>query len=579
MKYLNYLLLFVASGAKVFAEVIPKPLSYYNDEGMKNIYGIISHRIQVEPFNLAATLIFFGAVAHTFLTSYFLKMADKLEKGEGYEKREEIHMLAKLFHFIGEIETVFGLWTIALAFAAMYYYDWETFVEYVGHLHYTEPMFVVVIMTISASRPVIKMFELIMWKVVKVFGGTLEAWWIVILTLGPLLGSVITEPAAMTISAHLLADKFFDINPSKKMKYVTIALLFVNVSVGGTLTNFAAPPILMVAGPWGWSGRFMFLHFGLKALFGILLVNILYFLIYRKELRNLKENYVKNRFKRYIQRKFISQHELESRLNEIEEDINHKLGFTETFQQTCERIKDEIRLRAEESLDEDEMLKYDIGEALEQRFEDIKKEEMKKSIPGLMPRKERPFYRDPNWDNREDKVPYWIMVAHVLFIVWTVFNAHEPVLFIGGFLFFLAFVQVTSFYQNRINLKPALLVAFFLAGLIIHGSVQSWWIEPVLGNLSEVPLMLSAVFLTSFNDNAAITYLSTFVKGFSDAMKYVIVAGAVTGGGLTIIANAPNPAGQSILKKYFSKGLSAYELLKAAIMPTFIFFLVFLLFR
>lgn len=224
-------------------------------------------------------------------------------------------------------------------------------------------------------------------------------------------------------------------------------------------------------------------------------------------------------------------------------------------------------------------MKYDIGEALEQRFEDIKKEEMKKSIPGLMPRKERPSYRDPNWDNREDKVPYWIMVAHVLFIVWTVFNAHEPVLFIGGFLFFLAFVQVTSFYQNRINLKPALLVAFFLAGLIIHGSVQSWWIEPVLGNLSEVPLMLSAVFLTSFNDNAAITYLSTFVKGFSDGLKYVIVAGAVTGGGLTVIANAPNPAGQSILKRYFPKGLSAYELLKAAIFPSFLFFLVFLLFR
>jgi Na+/H+ antiporter NhaD/arsenite permease-like protein len=122
-------------------------------------------------------------------------------------------------------------------------------------------------------------------------------------------------------------------------------------------------------------------------------------------------------------------------------------------------------------------------------------------------------------------------------------------------------------------------VAFFLAGLIIHGSVQSWWIEPVLGNLSEVPLMLSAVFLTSFNDNAAITYLSTFVKGFSDGLKYVIVAGAVTGGGLTVIANAPNPAGQSILKRYFPKGLSAYELLKAAIFPSFLFFLVFLLFR
>jgi hypothetical protein len=266
MKYLNYVLLLVVSRAGLFAEVIPKPLSYYNDDNMKNIYGIISHRIQMEPFNLVATLIFFAAVIHTFLTSYFLKVADKLEREEIYDKREDIHMLAKLFHFIGEIETVFGLWTIALAFAAMYYYDWETFVEYVGHLHYTEPMSVVVI---------------------------------------------------MTISAHLLADKFFDINPGKKIKYVTVALLFVNVSVGGTLTNFAAPPIPMVAGPWGWTGKFMFINFGIKVIFGIFIINMLYFVLYRKELQNLKENYVKNRFKRYIQRKFISQHELKNRLNEI----------------------------------------------------------------------------------------------------------------------------------------------------------------------------------------------------------------------------------------------------------------------
>jgi hypothetical protein len=265
MKYL-YIFLFSISGRELLGEVIPKPLNYYNDEAMTNIFDIISHRIQMEPFNLVVTLIFFGAVAHTFLTSYFLKIADKIEKKEEYEKKEELHMLSKLFHFIGEIETVFGLWTIVLAFAAMYYYDWETFVEYVGHLHYTEPMSVVVI---------------------------------------------------MTISAHLLADKFFDINPGKKIKYVTVALLFVNVSVGGTLTNFAAPPIPMVAGPWGWTGKFMFINFGIKVIFGIFIINMLYFVLYRKELQNLKENYVKNRFKRYIQRKFISQHELKNRLNEI----------------------------------------------------------------------------------------------------------------------------------------------------------------------------------------------------------------------------------------------------------------------
>lgn len=579
MRIFNFIFIFSFIRLNIMAEIIPKALDYYNDSHLTSIISIIKHRIALEPFNLTATIIFFMAVIHTFMTSYFLKISKKLEEKNSLYKKEEFNMLAKLFHFIGEIETVFGLWTIVLGLAVTYYYDWETFVEYVGHLHYTEPMFVVVIMTIASSRPIIKMFELIMWKIVKFFGGTLEAWWIVILTIGPLLGSFITEPAAMTISAYLLADKFFDIKPGKKIKYITLALLFVNISVGGTLTNFAAPPILMVAGPWEWTGSFVFTNFGIKAAAGILIINLSYFFYYKKELRELKENYVKNRFKRYIQRKFMSQHDLEERLNEIEEDINNKLGFTSTFQDTCKKIKEEIRIRAEESMSEEEIIKYDINRALDNRFEDIKNDEMKKSIPGLLPFNERPPYRDPNWDNREDKVPYWIMWAHILFMVWTVFNSHEPVLFIGGFLFFLAFVQVTSFYQNRINLKPALLVAFFLSGLIIHGSVQSWWIEPVLGNLSEIPLMFSAALLTSFNDNAAITYLSTFVQSFTDSLKYIVVAGAVTGGGLTVIANAPNPAGQSILKKYFSKGISAYELFKCALFPTFIIFIIFLVFK
>ena len=139
----------------------------------------------------------------------------------------------------------------------------------------------------------------------------------------------------------------------------------------------------------------------------------------------------------------------------------------------------------------------------------------------------------------------------------------------------LGFAQVTASYQNRIYLQPAILVGFFLAGLVIHGGVQAWWIAPVLGSLSEVPLMLGATILTAFNDNAAITYLSTLVPGFTDSLKYAVVAGAVTGGGLTIIANAPNPAGQSILKKHFDVAVSPQGLLKAALIPTVILWVCF----
>ena len=184
---------------------------------------------------------------------------------------------------------------------------------------------------------------------------------------------------------------------------------------------------------------------------------------------------------------------------------------------------------------------------------------MRRALPGLLPPEERPPFMDPDWDHRDDPVPLWVTLVHIAFMGWTIINAHYPPFFIPGLLFFLGFAQVTAPYQNQLNLKPALLVGFFLGGLVIHGGLQGWWIEPVLGNLTEIPLMLGATILTAFNDNAAITFLSTLVPNFSDGMKYAVVAGAVAGGGLTIIANAPNPAGLSILKSFFDEEVSTHE--------------------
>jgi len=191
----------------------------------------------------------------------------------------------------------------------------------------------------------------------------------------------------------------------------------------------------------------------------------------------------------------------------------------------------------------------------------------------MLPEKDRAEFLDPDWDKRDDPVPAWITLVHVLFMVWTIINAHYPELFILGFLFFLGFALVSTQHQNRIFLRPALLVGFFLAGLVIHGGLQAWWIEPVLGNLSEGLLMVSATVLTAFNDNAAITYLSTLVPGFTDSLKYAVVAGAIAGGGLTVIANAPNPAGQALLKKHFDGAVSPLRLLLGALVPTVIVWL------
>lgn len=162
-----------------------------------------------------------------------------------------------------------------------------------------------------------------------------------------------------------------------------------------------------------------------------------------------------------------------------------------------------------------------IQEALDKRFEEVRLYQMRGSLPGLLPKEQRPKFQDPDWDRREDPVPVWVTV--------------------------------------------------------IHGGVQGWWIAPVLGSLNEIPLMLSATVLTAFNDNAAITYLSTLVPGFTDGLKYAVVAGAVTGGGLTIIANAPNPAGQSILKRHFGAAISPMGLLMAALVPTTILWVCFAL--
>jgi hypothetical protein len=65
----------------------------------------------------------------------------------------------------------------------------------------------------------------------------------------------------------------------------------------------------------------------------------------------------------------------------------------------------------------------------------------------------------------------------------------------------------------------------------------------------------------------------------SEGLKYAVVAAAVTDGGLTIIANATNPAGISLLKKYFDNGVSPAGLLGAALIPTAIFFILFLVTR
>ena len=442
-------------------------------------------RVGVEPFNAIATGIFLLAILHTFAVSWFAGLAhrvqhrhDEIARREGRPRRPSVQ--AELLHFLGEIEVVFGAWVAVLLVVLVAAKGWSVATHYLNdEVNYTEPMFVVVIMTLASTRPIVALSEACLGRLAMLGRGTPAAWWLTILTIGPLLGSFITEPAAMTISALLLSRQFFDLNPSTRLKYATLGLLFVNVSIGGTLTHFAAPPVLMVARPWEWDTAFMLSHFGWRAVVAIVAATTLYYLFVRREFTALgRASSVPDQYR-------------------PADDVSPD-GFT------------------------------------------------------LLP------------------VPPWLTVVHVLFIGWTVLTAHEPALFVGGFLFFLGVAKATAAYQSWVELRAPLLVGFFLGGLVIHGGLQGWWIQPVLSGLSALPLFVSATVLTAFNDNALITYLATLVPSFDDNLKIAVVEGAVTGGGLTVIANAPNPAGQALLSRFFDGTVSPIRLLLGALIPTLV---------
>lgn len=578
------MILLLMTSAFAYSEVnsnFPMDDANYQDDDMTDILSILKHRIEVEPFNLVASIIFFLAIIHTMATGFIAKKAHNME--EAYEeliKKNKVDKHSKsigagILHLFGEVELVFGIWTVILGVAITLFYDWSTFTVYIDDLHYREPMFVIVIMAVASSRPILKFFEGLMQKIVKLQGESLESWWLTILIFGPLLGSFITGPAAMTICAYLLSEKIFSVGPTRKIKYATVALLFVNVSIGGSLTNFAAPPVLMVVEAWHWSSMYMFMHFGIKALISIALSTSVYYVFIHKDFNEMKDAYEIYRFKKFIQSEYISQRELEDSFDILSKLVSTNTKFFSEMDNYSAILKNRIKDIAKGQLWEFEDNSKTIESAIDEKFDYIKIREYQRILPGLLDADKRPVYNDPSWDQREDKVPVWITLVHVGFLVWSIVNAHHTVLFLGGFLFYLGFFQATNFYQNRLDLKQALLVAFFLSGLIIHGTLQSWWISPILSNLQATSLNLTAIAITAFNDNAGLTYLATLVPHFSESMKYAVVAGAIAGGGLTIIANAPNPIGVAILKKYFKKGISPLHLLLYAIVPTAITTIIF----
>jgi hypothetical protein len=407
---------------------------------------------------LTGAILFAIALVHTFSTKLFHSLA----------KRHPRH--AGLFHLLGEVEVVFGFWAFVLILAMALLAGGGEAIAYAESRQYTEPLFVFVVMVIAASQPVLDAVRDLLALLARLAPVRTEValCWLG-LALVPLSGSLITEPAAMTLAALMLAPQVFRPGVPEWLKYGAIGVLFVNVSIGGTLTSYAAPPVLMVAGTWGWDSAFMASTFGWRAALAVLFNATVITLLLRRHL-------------------------------------------------TPGNVVEDVQL------------------------------------------------------------PWLVSLIHLALLAGVVLLAHHPVLFVGLFLLFLGYTQAYPKHQSRLIIKEGLLVGFFLAGLVLLGGMQQWWLQPLVSSLEPTALFFGALALTAITDNAALTYLGSLIEGLSDHAKYMLVAGAVAGGGLTVIANAPNPAGAALLRDGFEDGsIGMGGLFLGALGPTCVAAVLFLI--
>jgi len=305
-----------------------------------------------------AALIFAIALGHTFAAKLFERLSHRYPRHAG------------LFHLLGEVEVVFGFWAIVLIFAMAAVQGGTQAIDYAESRKYTEPLFVFVVMVIAASKPVLHVVMTTVNAIAQILPvrRSLATAWLGLAAV-PLLGSAITEPAAMTIAALMLAPQLFRPDVPERFKYLALGVLFVNVSIGGTLTSFAAPPILMVASTWNWTSAFMLVTFGWKAAIAVL--------------------------------------------------INASIAV--------------VALRAH-----------------------------------------LPETRSTAATAAQSGMPMALVATHIAFLAAVVALAHHPVAFLGLFLMFLGVSQAYERFQSPLIIKEALLVGFFLAGLVVLGGRQQW---------------------------------------------------------------------------------------------------------
>jgi hypothetical protein len=342
---------------------------------------------------------------------------------------------AGLLHLLGEVEHAFVFWALVLLLGWGFVDGPAAVWRQLTAHHFGESLFVFIallVVSLPPLREAIGRLTVVIGR--RLPGGGATGFYFTTLAVLPLLGSLITEVAAMSVAALVLRDRLFASPLSTMLRYATLGVLFVNVSIGGVLTHFAAPAVLMVAEHWGWGIREMLLLFGGRAAAAVVFNAAVATLLFHRELAA-------------------------------------------------------VPLQAARA--------------------------------GTGP----------------------LRAAGLLRGLWW---------------------------------REASSTALFLGALVILGSAQGWWLQPLLADVDERVLFYGAALLTSVTDNAALTYLGSVVSGLDAQDKVSLVAGAVAGGGLTVIANAPNPAGAAILRGAFPGGrISPLRLLLAALPPTLVAVLAF----
>ncbi|MES2503809.1 MAG: putative Na+/H+ antiporter [Myxococcota bacterium] len=406
--------------------------------------------------NIVASIALALAVLHSAGTNFFARAALKCKAGSSMQN---------IFELLSEVEVAFAMWASLYLAYLVYAVGYVGTSDYLASCNFTEPAFIIMMVALCFTKPILEVAELfILWLPRHLSVNRSMGQYVSMLTLGPLLGSFITEPAAMTITAVLLARHYFHDGWSVSFKYCSLAVLFVNISVGGTLTPYAAPPVLMVARSWGFDLPYMFLNFGLK---GVLVC------------------------------------------------VVNALGLAWWFRE----------------------------------------EFMKPLVP----------------KDKSALTPLWLRIAHVCVLVLIVIFAHNLSAFTTIFLAFLVLHHVTSEHQTPLRIQEGVLVGMFLASVVILSGPQSWWLEPLMTGKSRDLLFFGSLGMSALMDNAAITYMGSLIPVLPEASRYALLAGAVCGGGLTVLANAPNPAGFLILKPFFGPtGISSIQLFRYALLPTLI---------